>query len=242
MKGTRIAVHVGAKPRFALLLPALNDSIIRCCVNYNCPMPSDDPRRKPSRLAGYDYAQSAGYFVTLCSHERRNLFGQFVAGSLVLSSLGQLAGKTWLRLPEWFAVVYLDSYVIMPNHMHGVLVLLQDNGACLADPGQMRAKHGFAPTVNSNTPCGTKSLSLSSIIQAYKSCVAREWHRCSDSKQSVWQRGFYDHVIRDEQGLQRIREYIMNNPAQWCLDRENAARTGICAFYAWLDQHCSKPR
>jgi putative transposase len=223
-----------------LALDCIATLAIGVALHYNHSMPADDPRRKPLRLTGFDYAQSAGYFVTLCAHDRRNLFGQVADGAAALSRLGQLAVQAWLRLPEWFPAVGLDCYVIMPNHIHGILLLLRDFSVAPYDEELVRAKHGFAPTADGNTSSGAKPSSLSAIIQAYKSHVSREWNRISSGKQGIWQRGFYDHVIRDEHGLQCIREYIANNPARWSLDKENSARTGLSPFYAWLEQHCSK--
>jgi REP element-mobilizing transposase RayT len=197
-----------------------------------------DSQRKPLRLPGYDYSQAAGYFVTLCAHERSHLFGVSRDGQIVLSELGRLADSAWRRILDWSPFVSLDCYVVMPNHLHGILLLLPDTGSGSAQLAAKRAKHGFAPTqAAAHAARGATAKSLSAVIQAYKSSVAREWNRMRGSKQAAWQRGFYDHVIRDEHALQCIREYVAWNPAQWALGKENCARTALNPFYAWLETH-----
>jgi REP element-mobilizing transposase RayT len=204
-------------------------------------MGREDARRGPLRLPVYDYCQPGGYFVTLCSYERAQVFGTIRDGQVALSEAGQVAARVWRSLPEWFPHVTLDCYVVMPNHVHGVLLLLPKAGMSVVQGGN-RAKHGFAPTTDARQAAkGTQAKSLSALIQAYKSSVTRECNRLLGGNRLIWQRGCFDHVIRDEQGLQRIREYVSWNPSQWSLDRENQSRTGLNPFYHWLEEYSGPP-
>ncbi len=206
------------------------------CAIYNIHLMGDDkPRRNSLRLTGYDYAQSAGYFVTVCTHDQRRHFGNTSGGQMELTPLGLLVDRTWRELPQWFPHVKLDCFVIMPNHVHGILLLLRETGT-ITESGLKRAKHGFAPTAGVVTHRGTQPASLSAIIQAFKSCITRECNRLCARSEPIWQRGFHDHIIRDEHGLHCIREYVVNNPAQWSIDIENSPRTAINPFYLWLEQ------
>jgi putative transposase len=172
---------------------------------------SNHIHRKSLRLPGYDYSQAACYFITICTHQRRQSLSRIQDSATVLTDLGKLAEQNWLMLPQWFSSVTLDAYVIMPNHIHGILLALAHSTDQL------------------------EAASLLSIIRAFKSSATREWHCQYNSAQPIWQRGFYDHVIRDERALYKIREYIAWNPAQWHLDHENSARSAINPFYAWLE-------
>jgi REP element-mobilizing transposase RayT len=161
------------------------------------------PRRKNLRLRGYDYTQVGFYFVTICVQDRVCLFGEINDGVMQLNSLGALVEQAWQDLPNHYPHVELDQFVIMPNHIHGIIVLTV--GA------------GFKPAQSSDTtPAPTKRHGLPEIVRAFKSFSAR---RINEIRQtpgiSVWQRNYYEHIIRDDADYQRIAEYVMNNPAKW---------------------------
>jgi len=164
----------------------------------------DEHHRRSLRLKGYDYSRAGAYFVTICTHGRECLFGEIMDGEMRLNAAGQAAQADWVRLPERFQSIELDEFVIMPNHLHGIILV----GAGLAPPGGKGAASS-APT-------------LGHILRAFKSISAIAVNRLlGRSGRSVWQRNYYEHIVRNENELAHIREYIANNHAQWALDREN---------------------
>ena len=173
------------------------------------------PRRRSTRLSRFDYARQGAYFVTLCTRNRACLFGDIQNGEMRLNETGELANKMWNEIPTHFPHVEIDASVIMPNHLHGVIVIPHAPvGATHASP----------------LPSGPPKRSLGAIIGAYKSAVSRHANRLGLlsglglSRRSIWQRNYYDHVIRDDASLARIRQYIADNPFRWPEDPENPAR------------------
>ena len=147
------------------------------------------PQRKSPRLQGYDYTQSGAYFVTICTHTMAHWFGDCTGGAMVLSPMGRIAADCWAAIPEHFAVVELDVAVVMPNHIHG-LVGLTGGG-----------------------------VALGTIVGTYKAAVTRKIRReCSAPPATIWHTRYHDHIIRSERALERIREYILHNPARWHAD------------------------
>jgi len=147
------------------------------------------PRRKHLRLPGYDYRQPGFYFVTICTMNRRCLLGSVDDFAVRLSEIGLIVQECWLALPEWFENVALDQFIIMPNHLHGILQI---------------------------THLGP---SLRTTIGSFKSAVTRLSHKkYLPSKQELWQRGYFDHIVRSETSLLRLRQYILDNPIKWHLD------------------------
>jgi putative transposase len=149
-------------------------------------------RRRPLRLPGYDYAQPGAYFVTICTHGHIALFGTIADGTMRLNGRGRIVHDTWLHMRDHYPID-LDAFVVMPNHIHGIVVI----GAGLKP----------APT-------------LSEIVRGFKTFSARQ------IGQPIWQRNFYEHIVRNEAALERIRQYITDNPAQWPSDHENHASCG----------------
>ena len=207
--------------------------------------------RHSIRLKGYDYTQQGAYFVTICTHQRNCLFGEIVDGEMKLNTNGEIARGSWLSIPRHFQNVELDEFVIMPNHLHGIILIVNNSevegevlanqdflqsrseveGEALAisnDQNQQNlSRQCFAPTVNTGETIkinGTKPQSLAAIIQNYKSVSTRQINRINKAQGSViWQRNYYEHIIRDEEALNNIREYIFNNPINWVEDKENPA-------------------
>ena len=176
-------------------------------------------RRRSLRLVEYDYAQSGAYFVTIVTQRRLSLFGSVVDGDMQLNEAGRMVGSVWCRLSERFPSITLDEFIVMPNHVHGLLFV------------EAREDHVGAPLVDA-LPApegggGIRRPSLGEIVGAYKSHSTVEYIRAvKDSgwrsfEGRLWQRNFYEHVVRDEQSLDQIREYIVGNPAMWESDREN---------------------
>ena len=166
------------------------------------------PRRRAIRLRGYDYTQQGAYFVTICTWGRLCALGDVVDSEMVLSDAGQLAQAAWQALPQHYPGVRLDAWVIMPNHVHGIIVL---------EAGQ-RAGLKPAPTRLSPDP----KPALSELVRAFKTFSARRINTARNTVGSpFWQRNYYEHVIRDDATLNRIRQHIVDNPANWHEDPEN---------------------
>ncbi|MEB3206882.1 MAG: transposase [Vampirovibrionales bacterium] len=180
------------------------------------------PQRKPLRLPGYNYAQNGAYFITICTKNRACLFGDVTHGEMVLNDAGHIIETEWPRTSVLRNDVMLDEFIIMPNHVH-MIVLLSVGGDCIA-PSTI--------TTNPN-PDGTMQSSpttsnISYIIRGFKSATTKTINlHDQTSGTPVWQRGYHDHIIRNEADLNRIRQYIVNNPLQWHLDENNPEKVSI---------------
>ena len=167
-------------------------------------------RRKSIRLEGYDYSQPGMYFVTVCVQGKKHLLGEIEMAKMHLSELGRKVWETWEELPKRYRNIELDEGVVMPNHFHGIIVI-KNVGAPLAGARSERAGARPAPT-------------LGSVIGAFKSMTARQFLLSSKKNPSqLWQRNYYERVIRNEKELFETRQYIQQNPLKWELDPENPA-------------------
>jgi putative transposase len=190
-------------------------------------------RRRSLRLKGYDYAQAGAYFVTICTQGRACLFGDAVDDTICFSAAGQLAAALWNQMPSRFPEVDLDAFVVMPNHIHGIILL--SDGATIVGAPHSPSKTGVnalmagdhsreggatraAPTIG-NVVGAFKSLFTVEYIQGVK---VSGWPRFQGR---LWQRNYYEHVIRDEPELARVRCYIDENPLRWAFDDENPQRS-----------------
>ncbi len=195
-------------------------------------MAQGTPRRRNSLRAGaYNYAWTGSYFVTLCLADRHPRFGDVIEGEMCLNDPGTMIANEWRQLPERFPFVETDAFVVMPNHLHGIVVIDSDIGEFdpLKRENENRANTRLAPTGGDGfRPRGTSKGSLSRVIQGFKSVTTgvyirgvkeRGWEPY-DGK--LWQRSFYDHIIRDDQDLERVRTYIDSNPGKWFEDTEYA--------------------
>ena len=199
------------------------------------------PRRRHLRLLGFDYSGESAYFVTICTRNRECLLGDVMKGKMRLNELGRMVQTVWDRLPERFPTVELAAFVVMPNHVHGILVV----GAALAPPKRRKVWAGLALSQGgaaSSAPTRFASTTLGNVLRAFKSISAISVNRLlSRSGQPLWQRTYYEHVIRDEESLNRLREYIATNPLRWELDRENPGRKGEDEFDRWLTTFKCRP-
>lgn len=175
--------------------------------------------RRSIRLKDYDYAQPGAYFVTVCTYRWQHLFGEIVDGAMVLNPLGQAIQEEWLRTVIIRPYVELDEYIVMPNHVHGI-IMVKEHG---------RGTMHRAPTIERfGKPV---SGSLPTIVRGFKSASTKRINRLRGTPgQHVWQRNYYEHIIRDERSLNRIRQYIFNNPQQWHVDRYNPDGAGQDEF------------
>jgi REP element-mobilizing transposase RayT len=207
--------------------------------------------RRSIRLKGYDYTQAGAYFVTLCARDRACVFGTVVGGEMRLNAYGRKVADCWLWLAEQYPYVVLDEWVVMPNHLHGIIVITDDldvdgldaggvgrggsdggrGGSRTAPTGPRGISTGQRDTSTGphNIPMGavgpssvpTQRKPLGRLIGAFKTVSTRQINDLrATAGAKLWQRNYYEHVIRDDSSLQRIREYIANNPARWALDRE----------------------
>ena len=148
--------------------------------------------------------------MTICTQNRMCIFGDIVNGEMRVNDIGRVAQLLWDEIPAHFPEVETDAWVVMPNHVHGVLVITR-GGATHASP--------------LHAPSGPPKRSLGAIVGSYKSAVSKHINLSRRTPGApVWQRNYYDHVIRNDADLNRIREYIAGNPARWHEDRENPAR------------------
>jgi putative transposase len=166
-------------------------------------MSSSYPSRQAPRLKGYDYSSAGAYFLTICTDGRRCCFGVIEHGNMKLNGLGRMVHDTWASLGSHYAGVEIDHFVVMPNHLHGIL-LLHNNGS--------------DPTVS--------QLPISEIVRRFKTYTATQLRKLVASGQishdgPLWQRNYHEHVIRDELDLHAHRTYTVDNPQKWSLDHEN---------------------
>jgi REP element-mobilizing transposase RayT len=220
----------------------------------------DKHHRRSIRLRGYDYALAGAYFVSIVTQDRVCLLGEVVEGAMRLNDAGQMVRAVWDELPVFYPGVDIDGIVVMPNHIHGIIILVgaapggrpdigsdgvPDSGQARPNSGQAR---GPAPTAISlgdteislgdtamslgHTPMslGHTPMSLGDVVHRFKTMTTKRY--ADGVKQAgwatfqgrLWQRNYYEHIIRDEPALDRIRRYIDENPLRWAFDAENQQR------------------
>ena len=194
------------------------------------PYREEQKRRRSIRLPDYDYAQTGAYFVTICTYDRLCLLGEILGCEMALTRAGQVVLECWNDLANHYSHVETDEFIVMPNHVHGIIVLtdqqrknpIPDNVGAGFNPDNVRA--GFNPdNVGAGLkPAPTRRHPLSEIVRAFKTSSSRRIneHRGSPGV-PVWQRNYYERVIRNEQELDSVRQYIVDNPAEWAEDAEN---------------------
>ena len=171
---------------------------------------SNLPRRRSIRLRDYNYRQSGAYFLTICTYRRTLLFGKISSGRMAHNALGAIVRESWLSIADWRSNLSLDQFVVMPNHVHGI-ILVGDKG-----------KTGMSPVISESRPENPGKLtsdSLGTVVGQFKGVVTKRANRQSLAPASrIWQRNFYEHIIRDEDSLNMIRAYIVENPLRWSED------------------------
>jgi len=227
----------------------------------------DKHLRRSIRLRGYDYALAGAYFVSIVTQDRACLLGEVVEGAMRSNDAGQMVRAVWDELPVFYPGVNIDGIVVMPNHIHGIIILVgaapggrpdigsdghRDSGQARPNIGQARPNigqarpnigqaRGPAPTALSlgDTPIslgdtalslGDTAMSLGDVVHRFKTMTTKRY--ADGVKQSgwatfqgrLWQRNYYEHIIRDEPALDRIRRYIDENPLRWAFDAENPQR------------------
>ena len=195
-------------------------------------------RPESTRLKGWDYSSAGYYFITICTKNREPFFGDVKGDDIHLNPVGEIANMYWSEIPSHFTNTTLDEFIIMPNHVHGIIVIKDTSvetqhvaspqGHVASPQGHVASPQGHAAspphhTQKSNTNREFGPLqpgSLSTIIRSYKSAVTR-WARKNGYNDFAWQTRFYDHIIRDETSLQSICQYICDNPLKWAQDENN---------------------
>jgi putative transposase len=170
-------------------------------------------RRKSIRLKEYDYSQPGEYFITICTYDKKCVFGEVVEEKIRLSSIGKIAKKYWEEIPEHFLNVKLDEYVIMLNHVHGIVIITEG-----------RDLINQIPTRNNFPLMKNPKMTLGKVIRYNKARSSKHIHD-SGHVDFRWQSLFYDRIVRSEKELNNIRDYIANNPFKWYLDEENPNKT-----------------
>ena len=183
---------------------------------------AERPQRQSLRHAHYDYSHSGPYFITIVTQHRLSLFGGVVDAEVQLTAAGEMVRGHWFALPERYPGVELDQFIVMPNHVHAVLSITDESdpvGAPLV---------GTRPLSQRDRTDGTmREVSLGTVVGAFKSLTTVAYARgVRESRwrpfnKRLWQRNYYEHVIRDERSLDRIRDYILANPSMWETDPEN---------------------
>ena len=195
----------------------------------------DKHHRRSIRLPGFDYTQQGAYFVTICTLRGRCLFGEVEDGDVVWNDSGRMVEAHWRAIPEHFRQVRLDAFVVMPNHIHGIILL--PDGIGDPDDGVMGSvddipveSQVIVAQRRATTRVAPTKPSLAAVVGAFKSCTTVEYIRRAKTlgwarfSGKLWQRNYYEHIIRDDEALDRIRQYIAENPIRWADDLENPAR------------------
>ena len=207
-------------------------------------MPRYDPRRhhrRSIRLKGYDYSQPGAYFVTMVARQREHLFGEILlctgeasAGSTIeptesgvadaspqrikLTTVGEIVLKAWQKIPAHFPFTRLDEFVIMPNHFHGIIWISTGEAFTTGNYSQVEQ---VPVNASPHHPIGTQPGSLNAIIQNFKSISTRKINQARNTPgNKIWQRDYYERIIRNDQELNAIRQYIRENPFNWPQDQE----------------------
>jgi len=195
------------------------------------------------RLKNYNYSNPGAYFVTLCTNKKGNILGEVVDGIVNLNEYGVIARKFWLEIPEHYNNVEIDAFVVMPDHVHGIIVILEKEPP--SDCGEGELLQGIAPAPFSVTDEHCSSVTereegepfpflapspqsdggqkrnyglLSKVIKSYKEAVVKEIRRSYKDYDFGWLHSYYDHIIRNNSYIGRIRKYIFDNPENWCME------------------------
>jgi putative transposase len=174
--------------------------------------------RRSIRLKGYDYSHTGVYFITLCTYDRECLFGEIVRGTMQLNKFGEIVAEEWLKSVEIRQEIELDNWVIMPNHFHAIVIIdraISDRGECNSPESSDSSK---------SDKIQMRPRSLSSLVTGFKSSVTRRINQNRNhSDCPVWQRNYYDHIVRDTDSWEKIFNYIDANPSNWEIDRLHPA-------------------
>jgi REP element-mobilizing transposase RayT len=215
-------------------------------MNYN----PEKQHRHSIRLRGYDYTREGAYYFTICCHQRRCLLGEIKDGIMHLNLVGATVKAVWESLPRHFPLIELDAFVVMPNHVHGIIFITDNSGNCNPNHNNNRTLdcrgeafvlgcnntspeflytnaspfpgcNNTSPNLADQLPRGTQSDSIGAILQNFKSVATRRVNRITRNSGTLWQRNYHEEIIRNEKAYENIRRYIVENPLSWDEDEEN---------------------
>lgn len=188
--------------------------------------------RKLNRLKGYNYSQNGWYFITICIKNRIECLGEIKNKKMKYSQYGDIVLKFWQAIPNYYKNVFLDQWVIMPNHIHGIIIIknkpvgTEHYSVNMVRTHMIRTEHCSVPTMMVDDNYKKYGL-LSKIVKSFKEISLKTIRKNYDDYEFAWQRSYYDHIIRNENSLNKIREYIINNPLKWEYDRNNTENLWI---------------
>ncbi|MCQ2608929.1 MAG: transposase [Bacteroidales bacterium] len=176
--------------------------------------------RKSIRLKGYDYSSEGLYFITICTQNRIHQFGKIVNGKMIMNTNGEIVNRVWNELSHRFPTVKLHSFIIMPNHIHGIVQIV---GAGLCSARNVGENNGIYGAGQSPAP------TVDDIVCAFKSLTTKLYNSLNDTPgYKLWQRNYYEHIIRTQKSYENISNYIQSNPSRWdsdCMNLQRPART-----------------
>ena len=177
--------------------------------------------RRSIRLKGYDYSQKGLYFVTICTQKRECLFGKIIDNVMILNIAGEMVNKIWLEIPQIFPKIKSHEYIIMPNHFHAIIEIVGADSISAQHADSISAQHANSISAQH----ADHMVSLPRIIQTFKRYTTVEYIKLVKQnllppfEKRIWQRNYYEHIIRDEKSFKIISEYIINNPLKWNKDK-----------------------
>jgi REP element-mobilizing transposase RayT len=173
-------------------------------------------RIESARLKDWNYSRYGYYFVTICTKDKQHFFGDIVADKIQLSEIGKIVTEEWQKTEKIREYARLDEWVIMPNHLHGIVIIQNENKVETHSHASLHRHIPFGDAFNASL----QKANLSNVIRGFKSASSWSIHQ-EGFLNFTWQSRFYDHIIRNEKELHDIRQYIVNNPLSWHLDEEN---------------------
>lgn len=199
-------------------------------------------RRRSIRAKGHDYAGGGTYFLTLCTEGRADMFGRVVRGAMEMNTCGEIVWEEWLRSARIRAGIKLVAGVVMPNHLHGIIVLEGDG----VNPIPAPASDGPGALDEPDTRLRRPARSLGSFVAMFKATTTRRVNDVLETPGTrLWQRNYHEHIVRSDAAMARIVNYVLTNPLRWDLDGDNPARRADDDFDHWLwiaDRATGRPR
>jgi REP element-mobilizing transposase RayT len=177
--------------------------------------------RRSIRLQGYDYSQTGIYFVTICTYQRQCIFGEIRDGKIILNQIAKIVAQEWVKSAEIRQEIELDEWIIMPNHLHGIVVIDKKDDNYFKNDNNYNNKGASLAPLQRDEFGKRKPKSLSSFIGGFKSSVTKKMKSiCEHPNPVIWQRNYHETIVRDESQLNQIRQYIIKNPQKWDEDPE----------------------
>ena len=174
--------------------------------------------RRSIRLPGYDYRQPGAYFVTICAYQRQCVFGDVVDGQMVLNQYGMIVADTYQWLCDHYSYLHTDEWLVMPNHFHAIMVITDQSRTDNDKPRRGVSRN--APTTRNAITINKQRKPLGRLIGAFKTVSTKKINTLRDAPGTkLWQRNYYEHIIRNQDAMDKIRNYIVNNPVSWSIDQ-----------------------